>query len=310
MVDLINNKNTYLKVQSDDFKKEYLEYLKDYAIKYRDRINLPKEYTFGIEIEYDNYPEPKFEKIINERYKRVFNSQTELDMANGGEVSSKIMNDRKYCWNNITYILNELKAVGAKSTDMCGAHVHTGAHVLGNDINKWKNFLYLYIVYEPIIYRFATGEDMEMRPLVNAKAYPSAIDLANNLDLFEQAHDVEDIGRALDCDDRFRGLNVNNIMFRDCKNIKERNTIEFRMANGTLNPVVWQNLINCYLKLLYTSSNKEIDLDYLKYRIESIKEKGNYSGYNNIYLDDAFEFVDEIFDNNIDKNNFMKQYIK
>ena len=53
MVDLINNKNTYLKVQSDDFKKEYLEYLKDYVIKYRDRINLPKEYTFGIEIEYD-----------------------------------------------------------------------------------------------------------------------------------------------------------------------------------------------------------------------------------------------------------------
>jgi hypothetical protein len=310
MNEYLLEKNTQLKVQPEDYIEEYLEFLKEYKIEYRDKINVPKEYTFGIEIEYENYSESQFAKRILEYYKNIFNSKTELDMVNGGEVTSKVMNDRSYCWKNIKYILNELKKVGAESRDNCGSHVHVGAHVLGDNIKNWKKLLYLYTVYELVIYRFASGEYLNVRPRINAKAYPISIDLANLLEKIESASEVEDLKTILECEDRYRGLNFKNVDYKHTGELEQGNTLEFRMANGTHDAVIWQNLVNFYLKLLYASVNKDIDLDYLKYRIKLIQELTYYKNYNRLYLDDAFELADIIFDNDLDKTNFLKQYYK
>lgn len=35
-----------------------------------------------------------------------------------------------------------------------------------------------------------------------------------------------------------------------------------------------------------------------------------YHDYNKLYIDEALELVDLVFDNNLDKINFLKQYLK
>ena len=305
-----SDSNTILGVQSKDFLEDYYKFLDSYLIEYRDKLGLNKNYTFGVEIEYDEYPEARFEKIVSRDYKNTFDSQTEMDLYEGGEVSSKIFTDRKSSWVALKNILAELKAVKAKETERCGGHVHVGAHPLGSNTNLWKKFIYLYIVYEPIIYRFACGDYLNLRNTIYAKAYPCQIELASKLKEFETSRDITSLAKLLKQDDRYRGLNTSNIRFQYSDDIKNGNTIEFRMANGTLSPIVWQNLVNCYLNLVDTAKNKDVDLEYLKYRIEDIANKYNYLGFTKINEKDALEFVDTIFNKNIDKTNFLRLYFK
>ena len=82
------------------------------------------------------------------------------------------------------------------------------------------------------------------------------------------------------------------------------------MCNGTIDPIVVQNEINLFCNLLL-SSRKDIDIEYLDYRIEDLKNKRtSLEMYININLDDAIIFSDIIFDDDLDKDYFMKQYIK
>ena len=82
------------------------------------------------------------------------------------------------------------------------------------------------------------------------------------------------------------------------------------MCNGTIDPIVVQNEINLFCSLLL-SAKKDIDIEYLDYRIEDLKNKRtSLEMYRNINLDDAIIFSDIIFDDDLDKDYFMKQYIK
>ena len=74
---------------------------------------------------------------------------------------------------------------------------------------------------------------------------------------------------------------------------------------------ITQNNINTFGKLLefiYQDKYDQEDLDYkLNKNILSYEETFNYS---QIDFEKALEFADLIFDDNIDKINFLKQYIK
>ena len=91
------------------------------------------------------------------------------------------------------------------------------------------------------------------------------------------------------------------------KNKKTRNTIEFRSPNGTFEPVIWQNNLNLFTKMI--EKVKTIDVEKLYYDYFS-----NFSisvnEYNKIYFEDAIRFADLIFDKNIDKMYFLRQYLK
>ena len=84
---------------------------------------------------------------------------------------------------------------------------------------------------------------------------------------------------------------------------KVSNTVEFRSANGTLNKVIWQNLINFYVKMMYSCGSSNFDIELLNYR----QTKGIEPNY---YDDMAFELCDLVFDNDFDKHCFLRQYYK
>ena len=92
---------------------------------------------------------------------------------------------------------------------------------------------------------------------------------------------------------------------------KEDLVVEIRNPLSTLDYIIWQNYVNFFVHLfLYCKSNNfnEDILDRRKCEIVDIA--GDLDSYDNIYLDQALELSDLIFNNNIDKIYFLRQYLK
>ena len=104
-------------------------------------------------------------------------------------------------------------------------------------------------------------------------------------------------------------VNMKNIDLNDEN--KEKNTIEFRCANGTFNEIIWQNNINLFVHLLLYAQNESYNHETIKKQSEETKLFPNHiEYYNGIYLKPAFDLCDMIFKTNIDKVYFLRQYIK
>ena len=103
----------------------------------------------------------------------------------------------------------------------------------------------------------------------------------------------------------------NGLNFGHCNgaNIDDKNTIEFRCPNGTLSHIIWQNNINFFVKLLLYCRSNNFDIDFINKKMKNYEVK-KLEQYSDIYLDDAIELSDLIFDNELDKMYFLKQYLK
>ena len=69
-------------------------------------------------------------------------------LVNGGEVQSPKMIDDKECWAELKQVCDFLTSHNADTSKNAGGHIHIGAHVLGNELNAWKDFIKLYTAYE------------------------------------------------------------------------------------------------------------------------------------------------------------------
>ena len=123
--------------------------------------------------------------------------------------------------------------------------------------------------------------------------------------------------RNLKWEGKYGAVNFNHIdcdFESDLKRIEEfrkRCTIEFRCPNGTLDPAIWQNNVNLFAKMLYYSGSTSFDDDTVQKRHEIILTRfADLQYYDEIYLEQALEFCDIVFTNNLDKINFLKQYLK
>ena len=70
-----------------------------------------------------------------------------------------------------------------------------------------------------------------------------------------------------------------------------------------------QNTIYFYFKLMLYVMNDSFDEDYINYLFQHLQIK-EFDDYSKTYVQDVLLLVDLIFDNSLDKINFLKQYIK
>lgn len=301
-------------------KKEYLEYLEKLKLTYRKKLNLPDYLTFGVEIEYCEAPSNKILRVLNtlkekpdyinyEKWHFHIDgnfSYFKNGIIYGGEVTTPVFNDEINSYKEIEKVCKSLQKYHATIDDRVGVHYHISKNVFNNDYNTLVKFLKLYVVFEHIIYKFGYN-GLKEREALKDYAKDSRNILINILkkddmdEFYRLINAINDVIKAKE-----RGINFQNIPH----GIGSTNTIEFRMCNGTLDPITIQNEINLFCNLLL-SSNKEIDTEYLDYRIEELKNKKiSLEMYRNINLDDAIIFSDIIFDNKLDKDYFIKQYIK
>lgn len=302
--------NDLLKKISGDDLQVLLVLLDEYKLKMRNDTNIPKDVTFGIEIEVENLLSTKSQELYENLPSEDWKTTNDLSLRRGIEVISPVLIDEEETWKEIVSICKYLNKISEISTNTAG-HIHIGAQIMKDDSEKWLNLLKLWSVYENVIFRFSNGEYLNSR--MSQQRYAPAVK-----EQFEKEYDtlkkcgynVTNLLRIIK-HDRNQAINFENIYPDRYNEFYKDNTIEIRCPNGTLNPVVWQNNINFFTKFLIYCNDNNYDYDtILKREEKNKKNKINYTKYDTIYLEQALELADLLFNNNKDKVYFLRQYLK
>lgn len=298
---------------TDTKLKDYIDELNETKFKLRNKIDISTKYTFGIEIEFENT------ELNNIKYGKKWDVKEDdtttikIDGASiGGEVSSPILRDTEKCWKDVEHICNYLKNKGALVTPKTGGHIHIGSQILKDDPNNIRKLLKQWELFEHIIYTFSSGRDKQLRSgsKIQAKKISSKLKRIrtskNSYNKYQTYFDWYNFFKSFQLS-RFEGLN-----FKNYKGNEEdlKNTIEVRCPNGTIDPIIWQNNINFFIKFFEYCSSDNFDEEYIDYLLDnkSLVEYGDV--YTIMDIDSAVELVDLIFENRLDKIMFLKQYLK
>lgn len=315
------NQNTILGSLSPQNINNLLWELSQFYIAYRPSLNLDELKKFGLEIEYEEALQSQVTKALADLYKNNFLKKQDTLWLNktdssvhkqtptglyGGEINSPILQDSLLTWSEIVIITNILKQLGAVSTAKTSLHIHVDQSILGTNITTWLNFIKLWIIYEPIIYRFCYGEYPTNRNalekyfafskdyyLIQLKSF--GLETCSSLDTL-----LTRIKKG-----KYFGINFENVNWSYTND--KKNTIELRIPNGTFEPIIIQNTVYFFIKLLISASKLSPDL--LNQRISTLRPYQAIDT-NNIDVYTALELADLIFDNNYDKFCFLRQYIK
>jgi hypothetical protein len=312
-------------------KKDLLN-LENHIIKYRDCLNIKQDITFGTEIEFDNARmglvlEKLYENNLTDWVLERDGSVTrgdgeynnghfydgknnfEIKMSDskliGGEVISPILKDNYNTWNNLKKVCEIVKDCDAIASDKTGAHIHIGSQIINDTDDEWITFILLWIAYEKIIFKFSYGMMTEHRPNIKDYAKPIGLHLYNNLDYLKD-------GLVRSKLMKMATFSNNGISFAKTKFpfYSKNNTIEIRCPNGTLDPIIWQNNINFFIKLFSSVRENRVNRDALEKKLYEDKPTTDLNLYKQTYAEDAYELADIIFDNDIDKPYFFIQYFK
>lgn len=325
---------------------EFLYLLKNYKLSMRDTINLNKNNTFGLEIEFENI-NTSYKKILNnfrnlilnpsvflnddnlkkiKEYRKRPKSVRELiesngeyskitpqevfywsvgkdnSLSNGAEITSPILVDDKKHWKDLKQVCDFIKQYGEISEHSAG-HIHFGTQILGKNKSAWVNFIKLWAVYENVIYRFAFNEYLNKNPGIRYCKKMSNF-LNEIYKSLSSDYDIDIILRFLK-EDRSHSINFQNVVLTD--SAIPFGTVEIRSINGTLDPVIWQNNVNFFSKLLAYCNSGNFDMDIV---LKREKKLFDFQNYHQLFIEQAIELSDMIFDNNLDKIYFLRQYIK
>lgn len=305
-----NNNDCFSKMNTDDLMI-ILNYINNYYLDFRDELGIDSKDTFGVEIEAE-FLETSFYEI-ERKVAFILNNKWDIKkdatLRYGIEITSPKLIDEKEGWlelKSACHILEGKTTIDKNS----GGHIHVGAHILSDKLDNWMNFIKLYGAYENVISRFLYGEFLNPRSSLWEFAYPVGKTFLNKYSFFK-TNKIDDVIYLISSFTltKNQGINFKNI--KDFNNIEEMNTIEFRTPNGSLNPIVWQNNINLIIKLLNYAKSPRFNHDIIDARISKNSEIDiNFIEYQNIFLDQALELCDLIFDNNLDKIYFLRQYLK
>lgn len=287
---------------------EYKEALSEYFIDYRDTLKLDERIQFGIEIEYDKFPKERVDDFIAIRYPK-WESKFETSLHYGGEVTSPILNDNKDSWESIREVCDFLRIAGAQESEEAGAHIHVGADIMGINIYRWIKLVKLILAYENILYRYSAGEYTRLRDNFNSVCYPFALDLLEDYNCIKHLGVSNNVVYKLLKKSRFQSINFKNVEQNNITDRMRKNTIEFRFPNATLEPIIWQNNINTFVRFLL-ATRKELDEEYIEYRMNCLGDHFDNGFYDYIDEEGALHFADQIFDNDLDKAAFLRQYYK
>ena len=292
----------------DDIERKLsLDKPEDYYLEYRDTLGFDDRITFGFEIEFEHMDYDVVNRWFEKTLPRGWHVKTDETLNNGGEITTGILTDNTVDWYSVKRTCERIREI-AKVGINTGSHIHIGTQALGDNYSSWLNFIKLWSVYENIIYRFCYGEYLNARPNITETAFPLADIYWDSAIRYKNLSNYKSLIKKLNIS-RYTAVNVK----RSSDGTKENkyNTIEFRCPNGTLNEVVWQNNLNLIIHLInYAKSNNFDDYKVEKRKYLNRNIKYNIDYYNEIDIDMAIELSNMIFDKEIDKLYFLRQYFK
>lgn len=211
-------------------------------------LSIPDEMTFGVEIEVEG---------INNRIVRKgilpdgWVPTPDPTLRHGVEAVSPIL--KKGSEENISRVCSILNSLNLEATRNCGGHVHFGSAYFGQDVNSYKNLIEILSCIEGLLYLIANQEGDIPRKYAFKYSLPitSKIEevINNDPSFFDKANSFNRFSRVIKSVQatRFSSVNFNNV------GVPHKDTIEFRLANGTVNPNVWIDNVNLFGALMWLS---------------------------------------------------------
>lgn len=307
----MDNDIKFSQLRGNDLRDLILD-IENIYLEYRKNLDLPLFVSYGVEIEYEGLSKDKVDNFLDGKYCK-WNSVVDGSLHGGGEIISPIMFDIKDYWEPLKDICCYLKSKHVDTSHNAGGHIHIGTQTLGKEYDSWINFIAMYMVYEHVLYRFFYGDKLLGRKYIYRYARPMADTLYSRYSLYKEYDYYKDILVDLVVHfGRNSAINFGNVDYSRAGDFMLHNTIELRIPNGSSEEVIWQNNINAITKMLLASRFRDIDLDYLEYKLKNkrVSSEYDYCLYNEICLKNSLEFVDMVFDNTLDKYYFLRQYFK
>ena len=91
-----NRNDTFSSLRGVDLQDLLVE-INNNLLEYRNTLNLPKDVTFGVEIEYEKVSKTRVTNFIKDNLS-TWTSKEDFSLYSGGEVSSPIMSDEISYW--------------------------------------------------------------------------------------------------------------------------------------------------------------------------------------------------------------------
>lgn len=298
---LLNSNSTILRNLLDDEKifvnkpqlveeiKRKIEILKNLrdgnaSIDVEKDFKIPLDMTVGVEFETLG----PISKFLHSKLIGRFEGKEDITLKDkyygGIEIVSPILKNSSI--NDALYVAEKLKELGQFTNETCGGHIHIGAEYLtikdseGNEdlvASKlaWKSFLELWKNTEEIMYKISNKEGEEHRGISYTKPVAEKIEkmlkkikIDNRKSLEEFKAELKEIQIEEEpiMTERNFAVNLDNLD-------NKKNTIEFRLFNGTLDKNELEANIMLCTRLVYISRELGIIQSKLLRNIEIIDEE-------------------------------------
>lgn len=304
---ILKSKNTYFSKLNGNDLLELLVMIENRPIEYRECLNLSKKLTFGLEIEWEGKHSDVLCHYLNTCLPN-WRFDTDGSINVGGEVKSPKLIDEKKSWIELQKVCDCLKRINANSSERTGGHIHFGVNIFKGNLDTFLLFLKTYAVYENILFRFYYGEYLRHRNTSYTSNQNIAKRIRKNINQIDSIEELNDSSMFLRSERNY-AINFGNMIFGSKSTNK--NTIELRIPNGSIEEIIWQNNVNTFAKFILKVVNGEIDYEYINSLFDALSpDSDSVARRNEIVLKQALEFVDLIFDNDLDKFYFLRQYFK
>lgn len=297
--------------------------------RYRYSLDLGDKYLFGSELEFTGVYISELSRVFREKSlpvrfalnhkSRGFTKFDEwyLDIDNtvtknenheylGGELSSKILTDKKEIWIELKAICDVLKEMGAYANAHCSNHVRVNLSNISDERYFFEVLSKLITLYETEIKLFYMGD----KYLIREELYDNARDLGFHLLAYINNVDFSDPNYFYN----FRNNRFTIFTRKDGVNLQayqNKKLMEIRYPNGSVNEKTIQNNINFSLKLVDAIERKVFDPEELTRKIEENRSQLFIKHTFAENCNSDFEYLAKtISTSESDTFDFMSQYEK
>lgn len=234
-------------------KTKLIEKLSRIATKVysENEMKLMKKLFIGIELEAEGINYKNVKKIVAQMpVKKHIWTEWNIDrdgsLGNGTEIISPILDNSENSMNELRYICDFMNTIGLYTSSSCGGHIHFDSGILGKNVKAWENLITIWNEAEEIFFKMSNDVGNVPRKTINIYAKKES---SNILSIYpdgcirlKSEKDLEKLVKKM-TPDRYYGINLSNL-----GNLK--NTIEFRLPNGTINYRVVRENIKLFGSLL------------------------------------------------------------
>lgn len=208
-------------------------------------INIPEKMTLGVELEVVGAASSYLYGELLKGFSGKNDGTVKDEKYMGVEIVSPILNSNNAC--NVLSVAKQLVTLGEYTNKSCGGHVHIGSKYLEVkddecNINEeatkfaWKSLLEMWKSTEEIMYKITSPAGEEHRGIRYAKPMATKIErMLEHDDTAMTVYGYKEIIKEKQTEEepiiseRFFSLNLSNLN-------EGKDTLEFRLANGTINP--------------------------------------------------------------------------